>query len=174
MFYVTGDIPVGAYDPDRLANLGIGHGAIDSGFGYTYFNPETGHEFSVTTGITFNFENTFTNYQNGIDWHTDFGLSQFLTKQLQIGLVGYLYQQISPDNGSGAILGPFESRVAGIGPQIGYIFPVADMQGYVNLKGYKEFAAENRPDGWNVWLTFSISPAPPKSAEPSKLVTKAK
>jgi hypothetical protein len=43
---LTGDIPVGAYDPKRLANLGIGHGAIDGGAGYTYFNPQTGHEFS--------------------------------------------------------------------------------------------------------------------------------
>jgi len=29
------------------------------------------------------------------------------------------------------------------------------MQGYFNLKGYWEFAAENRPDGWNAWVTFS-------------------
>jgi hypothetical protein len=27
------------------------------------------------------------------------------------------------------------------------------------LKGYKEFAAQNRPVGWNTWLTFAISPA---------------
>lgn len=33
MTYMTGDIPVGAYDPSRLANLGIGHGAIDGGAG---------------------------------------------------------------------------------------------------------------------------------------------
>jgi hypothetical protein len=46
MTYVTGDIPVGDYDPTRLANLGIGHGAIDTGGGYTYFNPATGYEFS--------------------------------------------------------------------------------------------------------------------------------
>jgi hypothetical protein len=39
MTYITGDIPVGAYDSRRLANIGIGHGAIDAGGGYTYFNP---------------------------------------------------------------------------------------------------------------------------------------
>jgi hypothetical protein len=42
MTYITGDIPVGAYQSTRLANLGIGHGAIDAGGSYTYFNPETG------------------------------------------------------------------------------------------------------------------------------------
>jgi hypothetical protein len=29
MTYVTGDIPVGAYDPFRISNIGIGHGAVD-------------------------------------------------------------------------------------------------------------------------------------------------
>jgi hypothetical protein len=33
-----------------------------------------------------------------------------------------------------------------------------------NLKGYWEFAAANRADGWNTWLTFAISPAPPEAA----------
>ena len=46
MTYVTGDIPVGNYNSMSLANLGLGHGAIDAGGGYTYFNPATGHEFS--------------------------------------------------------------------------------------------------------------------------------
>jgi hypothetical protein len=31
MTYLTGDIPVGAYNSTRLANLGIGHGAVDAG-----------------------------------------------------------------------------------------------------------------------------------------------
>jgi hypothetical protein len=59
---------------------------------------------------------------------------------------------------------PFESRVIGIGPQVGHLFPVAGMQGYVNLKAYGEFDSRNRPSGWNAWLTFSISPAAPKKA----------
>src|SRR5262247_1908686 len=31
MTYITGDIPVGAYDSARLSNIGLGHGAIDAG-----------------------------------------------------------------------------------------------------------------------------------------------
>jgi hypothetical protein len=56
MTYVTGNIPVGAYDVRRLANLGIGHGAVDAGGGYTYFNPQTGQEFSAVLGFTYNFQ----------------------------------------------------------------------------------------------------------------------
>ena len=97
---------------------------------------------------------------SSIDWHLDRGASQFLTKQVQVGLVGYLYQQISPDRGCAPQLCPFESRVAGIGPQFGYIFPISkDWQGYVNVKAYGEFEHANRPDGWNAWVTFVLSPA---------------
>ena len=31
MIYLTGDIPVGLYNSQQLAILGIGHGAIDGG-----------------------------------------------------------------------------------------------------------------------------------------------
>jgi len=47
------------------------------------------------------------------------------------------------------------------------------MHGYLNFKGYKEFDAENRPEGWNAWVTFAISPvaAPPPTPQ-SKIVRK--
>jgi hypothetical protein len=81
MAYVMGDVPVGAYDP-MLANRGVGHGAVDGGVGYTYLNHQTGNEFCLVTGLTYNFKNTNTNYQNGIDWHADWGMSHFLTPQI--------------------------------------------------------------------------------------------
>jgi hypothetical protein len=174
MAYLTGDIPVGLYSSSNLANIGLGHGAIDGGVGYTYFDQKTGHEFSAVLGFTGNFENQSTGYTSGIDSHLDWGASQFLTKQLQVGLVGYFYEQLTGDSGCAPVLCPFKSRVIGVGPQIGYIFPVAGMQGYVNLKGYGEFDNENRPDGWNVWLTFVLSPAPPSSqASSAPMVTKS-
>jgi len=167
MTYVTGNLTVGRYDPDRLANLGIGHNAIDAGGAYTFFDPHTGNELSATLGFTYNFENDFTQYQNGIDMHFDWGMSKFLTKQLQIGLVGYVYKQLSCDSGAGDRVGCFESRVFGIGPQLGYVIPLGEhYQGYLNVKGYKEFGEEHRAADWNVWLTFAISPAaaPPPPA----------
>jgi len=169
MTYVTGDIPVGAYDSMRLANIGIGHWAIDAGGGYTYFDPKTGHEASAVLGFTYNFINPATQYQNGVDMHLDWGVSQFLTKQVQVGLVGYVYQEVGCDSGSGDRVGCFQSRVIGVGPQFGYLFPVGDkLQGYLNLKAYGEFDNANRPAGWNLWLTFNLSPAatPPTSSRP--------
>jgi hypothetical protein len=171
MIYGTGDIPVGTYSATSLANMGIGHGAADAGAGYTYLDDKAGHEFSAVAGFTYNLTNTSTNYQNGVDFHLDWGASQYLSKQVFIGAVGYLYNQVSPDGGSGDKVGAFESRVIGVGPQIGYLFPVGNLQGFLGLKVYREFENANRPDGWNGWVTFSISPAAPTSS--SSMLTKA-
>ncbi|WP_339034152.1 transporter [Bradyrhizobium symbiodeficiens] len=164
MVYGAGDIPVGDYNPNRLANIGIGHGAIDFGGGYTYLNPTSGTEFSAVGGLTYNFKNPDTQYQSGIDFHLDWGVSQFLSKQVFVGFVGYAYQQVTDDFGQPAVLGSFRSRVLGVGPQIGYILPIGSNQAFLGLKGYGEFDAANRPSGWNTWLTFSISEAVPASA----------
>ena len=159
MVYLTGDVPVGAYDPSRLSNIGIGHGAVDGGFGYTYLNSKTGQEFSGVLGFTYNVSNYQTQYQNGVDMHFDWGASQFLTKQFLVGLVGYAYDEVGCDSGSGDRVGCFQSRVFGVGPQVGFIIPISKTtQGYLNIKGYKEFDNANRPDGWNAWVTFVLSP----------------
>jgi hypothetical protein len=159
MTYLTGDIPVGVYSSSSLANMGIGHGAIDAGGGYTYFNPMTGHEFSAVLGFTYNLENQSTQYQNGVDLHLDWGASQFLTQQVQAGVVGYVYKEVGCDRGTGDRVGCFQSQVLGIGPQLGFIFPIGGMQGYLNFKGYEEFDSSDRPRGWNAWVTFVLSPA---------------
>lgn len=172
MIYMAGDAPVGAYNSARTANVGIGHGAIDGGAGYTYFNPQKGQEFSIVAGLTYNLENPDTQYQNGIDFHADWAASQFLSKQLFVGAVGYLYNQLTADSGAAPILGSFESRVIGVGPQLGYLFPIGNMQGYLNLKAYWELDAANRPEGWNTWLTLAISPAAPGQAQPPPIIRK--
>jgi hypothetical protein len=127
----------------------------------------TGNEFSVAGGLTYSSMNHDLQYQNGIDFHLDWGASHFLSKNLQIGMAGYYFQQLTGDSGSGAKLGDFKERVLGIGPQVGFLFPVGkEHQGYLNLKAYRDFAAENRPEGYTAWVTLAISPAAPEA--PSK------
>ncbi|MBR0777015.1 transporter [Bradyrhizobium diazoefficiens] len=164
MTYATGNVPVGAYDPRRPPNIGIGHGAVDGGAGYTYFNSMTGRELSGIAGLTYNLRNPLTQYQSGVDFHFDWGASQYLSKQFFVGLAGYVYRQVTADSGQHPLLGSFKSRVTGIGPQLGYTFPAGKLQGYLNLRGYGEFGAANRASGWNTFLAFELSEAPPDAA----------
>ncbi|MEZ5463278.1 transporter [Dokdonella sp.] len=156
MVYITGDIPIGSYDSNRLANLGIGHAAVDMGGGYTYLDEKSGREFSAVLGLTYNWENEDTNYRNGVDSHLDWAASQFLSANWQVGIAGYVYYQLTGDSGSGAVLGPFKSRVAAIGPEVGYVFAMGGKQAYTNVRGYYEFWARNRVEGHAVFATLAI------------------
>lgn len=165
MTYATASVPVGAYDATRLAGLGIGHWAVDGGAGYTFAN-DAGLELSVTAGVTYNFMNSATQYQSGVDGHIDWGASIALGEALYVGAVGYFYDQLGPDSGPGARLGAFQSKVTAVGPQIGYALDLGVVQADLNLRGYKEFDAQNRPEGWNVWLTVSLSKFRPRARGP--------
>jgi hypothetical protein len=174
MTYVMGDIPVGTYNSANLSNGSIGHGAIDSGVGYTYFDTQAGHEFSAVTGVTYNLVNPSTGYQNGLDWHLDWAASQFLTKTLHIGAVGYFYNQVTADRGCLQQLCPFESRTVGIGPQLGLIIPGASIQTYFNFKAYWDFDTQDRASGMSAWVTLAFSPNPPThESEPPPILTKS-
>ena len=115
-------------------------------------------EFSAVSGLTYNFTNPHTDYQNGIDWHVDLEASRFLSKQFYVGAVGYSFNQLTGDTGTGATFGAYMSRISAVGPEVGVLFPVGEMQGSLNLRGYWEFAAQNRSSGWNTWLVFSVAP----------------
>jgi hypothetical protein len=57
MTYLTGNLTTGRYNQQRIANLGIGHNAIDAGGAYTYFDRRPGANFpqrlaSLTTSKT--------------------------------------------------------------------------------------------------------------------------
>jgi hypothetical protein len=165
MAYLTGDIPTGAYNPQRLSNLGLGHGAIDAGGGYTYLNQKTGFEASAVAGITGNFKNTDTDYRSGVDSHLDWAISQFLSANWELGVVGYVYYQLTNDSyptdgivGSlrQQVLGGFKSRVASVGPEVGYVFKMGKQTGYLNLRGYWEFWAQNRPEGYALFATINL------------------
>jgi len=158
MAYVMGSAPVGTYDPNRLAGVGLGHWAVDWGMGYTYM-PASPFEFSVTAGMTYNFINPTTQYQSGVDTHIDVGTSWSFSDTFYVGAAGYFFNQVSPDTGASAASGGFQSRVAGVGPQAGWSFRLGGLATDLNVRGYKEFAAQNRPEGWNIYLSLSLSRA---------------
>jgi hypothetical protein len=165
MVYATASAPVGIYDLTRLAAMGSGHWSADAGAGYTYLNEQVGFEWSAVVGFTYNFINPYTQYRSGVDVHLDWAISPYLSDNLHIGAVGYVYDQLTADSGAPPALGDFRSCVAGVGPQIGFFFPVANRDGYLNLRGYYEFNARNRLEGWTAYVTFSVEAAERKPGE---------
>jgi len=156
MAYVMGGLPVGSYSSTRLSNIGLGHSSVDVGGAYTYFNTTGGFETSAVLGLTYNNMNTRTNYQSGVDSHLDWAVSQFLSEKAHVGIVGYVYYQLTDDSGSGDHVGAFKSRIAAVGPEVGYLFTVGGQQWYANLRGYWEFWAQNRIEGYGIFATLSI------------------
>ena len=109
-FYIVA--PTGNYDEDDLANTGLNYWTFETDFAMTYLNNETGQDYSVVLGYSYNTENDDTDYQSGDEVHIDYVFNQFLSESLAIGLHGFFYKQAS---GDGAILGDFKAKASGIG-----------------------------------------------------------
>jgi len=106
-------VPVGAYDEDRIINLGRNYWSFDPVGTFTWLHPERGHEVSFTTGFMFNTQNGATDYSSGTEWHFDFMLSQHFSKRFAVGLEGSVLQGISDDSG------PLLDRANTVLPAIG-------------------------------------------------------
>ena len=155
MLYGTTGIPVGAYDINRMSAIGLGHWAVDGGIGYTYYNEKAGVEWSVVTGLTYNFVNPYTDYRSGIDWHVDWSLSPYVSEKMLIGAVGYVYGQLTGDSAPGVLFGDSRSRVAAIGPQIGFFFPVRRPRSVSQLQGLLRVRRPS-PAGRMEWLGHAL------------------
>lgn len=156
MTYLTANLPTGTYNASNLSNLGIGHAALDWGGGYTYYNPSTGLEFSAVAGLTYNFLNPATDIKSGIDSHVDWGASKTIGEHWLVGVAGYVYYQLTGDTGSGNQVGPYLSQVGAIGPQASYLFDVNGQTASLSLRAYKELWADNRPQGYALFLALTV------------------
>jgi len=153
LVYLMGGLPIGDYKPTQITNLGTGHYALDLGFGYTYLNKESGWETSGLFGVTYNFINPQTDYKNGLDSHLDYAFSNFLSKDWELGVVGYVYYQLTADSGP---LGPFKSKAAALGAEGTYFWKSGEHDMDFNLRGYYDFWKENRLGGFSMYAVFTI------------------
>ncbi len=60
--YETIIAPTGKYDVDDAVNIGMNYWSFDTVFALTYFNPESGFDFSMAAGLLVNLENDDTDY----------------------------------------------------------------------------------------------------------------
>jgi hypothetical protein len=149
-------LPTGGYSVEELASLGRNRWALEEDFGYTWLDPETGGELSLLLGYTVPFSNHTTDYESGHELHLDFALAQHYRNGSVLGLVGYWLQQTTPDSGSGAMLGPFRGRTAGLGPLFSWNGSWKGQPITFTTKYYWDLKAENRVKGESLWFNFGL------------------
>lgn len=157
------NIPAGAYRDGELANIALNRPALDLTGAFTWMDPEIGLEVSFASGVTFNWTNPATNYRTGTELHLEGAVSYNLTKALSVGVIGYHYEQLTADSGTGASLGDFKGRVSALGGTIGYNFQLGNTPVSARVKVYREFNARNRQEGTAGFFTLSFpigGPAP--------------
>lgn len=150
------NIPIGTYREDRLANLAFHRWAGDVSLAGTYLNEKSGWDVSGKAGFTFNGENEDTNYETGTEFHVEGSVEKKFNKKWSAGVQAYYFQQVTGDSGSGAKLGDFEGRVAGIGAHAAYNFELGKRPATLRLHAIKEFEAKNRLEGEAIFLDFSM------------------
>jgi hypothetical protein len=155
---ITGlvNVPVGSYSRTDLVNMGFNRWAADLTGSLTWFDPGSGWEVSMASGITFNGENPDTQYKTGTELHLEAAVMKHVSKEFSLGLAGYYYKQITGDSGAGAVLGPFKGEVAAIGPNLTYNFKVGDVPVLTSVRWLHEFNAENRTQGDAGFVTVTI------------------
>lgn len=152
----------GSYDADRIINLGRNYWSFDPTISYTWLNNDNGREFSMTTGLMFNTENRATDYRTGTEFHLDWMLAQHLPGKIAIGLEGYIYEQISDDDGRLANAIPvgddgFRSSGWGLGPALTWTPKVAGKDITLIAKWIHDFDASKRMEGDLVSVGFALN-----------------
>lgn len=143
--------------------------SYDPLLGFTWLDPERGHEVSFMAGYLINTKNQATDYRSGNEFHVDYNLNQFLSKQFGIGIAGYYYEQMTDDesplldqidafNKSAGLssLDGYKSKGAAIGPSILLSANVGGKQLNFTAKWLHEYYAKNRFEGDWVYLSTVI------------------
>ena len=148
--------PTGDYDVNAAINPGLNYWSFDTNFAFTWMDEEKGREFSFNLGYIYNTENDDTDYQTGQEIHFDVVINQYLSETFAIGLHGFYLNQITGDSGSGALLGDFQARAAGIGPAVMWGTRIGDQDVTFIAKWLHEFDADKRLEGDHFFLSFAM------------------
>lgn len=151
--------PTGDYDEGELANVGKNYWTFEPAISLSYISSKIGLELTAFAGMDFNTENHKTDYQTGTQFHLDLTAAEHLP--LFGGIIGvganfFYYQQISGDNGSGAILGDFKGRTLGIGPVLSYATKIWKKDLVAEVKWLPEIDVKNRLKGDYVWFKLGM------------------
>jgi hypothetical protein len=150
------NIPVGYYREGQLANLAFHRWAGDVSVAGSLHNPRSGWDVSAKVGLTFNGRNKFTDYDSGDDFHAEAAVEKALSHTFSLGALGYYFQQLTPDGGTGAKLGPYKGRVFALGGTMAFNTMMGRSPANIRFRLLREFGAENRPEGTAGFITLSL------------------
>jgi hypothetical protein len=148
-------VPTGNYQQGRFGNTGLNYWTFDPIVAVTYRNGDLGLNAMLRVGYGMNTTNPDTDYHSGSILHFDAAVEQLVPLgpgYLALGAEGFYFQQVTADNGSGAVLGAFEGMTAGLGPVAGYFLPIGKQVLSVEAKWLAELDTTNRLKGNYVWL----------------------
>jgi hypothetical protein len=154
--YVQTVAPTGRYETGFAPIIGLHRPGIDTGWAFTWANKATSLQLNGALGVTFNFENTATDYKTGNEFHFEWAIGYELGPGFVVGLVGYDYRQLTGDSGSGDHLGPFKGSVDAIGLGASGTTLLGTMPVIMNVRVYKEFNVENRWEGYSSTVSATI------------------
>ncbi len=152
--------PSGDYEVGKLANAGRNYWTFEPAVSVSWLSTKIGTEVSVFAGLDFNTKNEATDYQSGTSFHLEGTIAQHLPLGkagiIGVGANGFLYEQISGDSGSGATLGSFEGRTAGVGPVISFVRKIGKTDLAAEVKWLPELNVEKRLKGDTIWFKLGM------------------
>lgn len=147
------DVPSGSYDRGRAANAALNVYSWQPNYGWTWL-PLAEVEIGGTLSAAVNSSNRDTDYHSGWTLHYEQLLAYSITDNVQLGLQGFYFKQMTDDEQNGhTYLDGYRVQGAAFGPQLRYTFKPGVA---VVAKYQQEFASQNRTEGKRFWLQFTF------------------
>ena len=142
--------PTGTFDPEKALNTSRNYWSAEIGGAYTWFDPQSGWDISASFGYLYNWKNPATNYRTGNEAHLDWTVARHVSQAFTMGLSGYFYGQLEPDEGT--VAGPIDASDIqawgyGVGPVGQWNVPVGDTSLGVIAKALFDIDAADRLSG---------------------------
>ncbi len=148
-------IPLGTYQPDKLANSNVNYRSYAWQGSVTWI-PSPRFEVSINAAVEFKEENTKTDYEAGPQASITFGTGYkpFDNSKWDVGVSGYYTDGLADDEKSGVtVAGGGRTRKFAVGPKVVYwLSPAAA----IVAQWHHELVSENGTRGDLFWLECAL------------------
>lgn len=157
-YWIGGFIPIGDYDKGNPTSLGRGFWSWVNIAGVTWWIDEKKDWcLSVLARYEKHYTKKDTDFRNGDDLSFEWSISKNITKEWELGLVGYNWFQVGDDKGvdeNGINADKYDKdQVHAVGLEAQYTNFEQGWQ--IALRGMRDYKAKNRLETWNTTLTFT-------------------